>query len=389
MRFAIINKLLSLLLLAGTLGLLAAQAGDEPRGDEQVAKPSGIVELALSDPVSPSTPPQIYRLKQFRDEHGFPAGYALTFTTHVCLDEQCRMVKLTMHWDALGSYQRFEYPADTPLTKREHVPFSAADYAKLDQILKDPDSILGTLALEVLVGPAVQMPEGAAIDGWSGATPQTIQDSVVDDAAYTSWALWRWANGEIVERLRQLTAHRSTPAYLRQLLQSENRRHVDFALRHVSQHHPDDTQFVDDVFRILETGDREHVALALRFLHRAVQEPRQLHARLIEAYSRLRGSSSPMILDYFAAQPELPAETFDGLTGVLDQVPYFQVHLVLRLLDARGFFSPQVEANVARLLDHREFFIARRASEYLANQKLGADTQHKLDAFRQQHRQRL
>ena len=252
MRSATANNLLSTSLLAGLLGLLAAHASDEPAGGEQApdnavatepaatqfaATDPDVVELALSDPVSPSLPPQGYRVKQFRDERGFPAGYALRFTTHVCLDAQCRMVTLTMYWDALGYYQRFEYPADTPLTKREHVPFLAADYAKLDQILKDRDSVLGTVALEVLVAPAAEMAEVPGVDGWSGATPQTIRDAVVDDAAYTSWALWRWANGEIVEKLRQLTTRRCTPGYLQQLLRSDDRRHVDFALQHVVQQH--------------------------------------------------------------------------------------------------------------------------------------------------------
>lgn len=373
------TKLLSVFLVAGALGLIAAQAGDT----------KAIVEVELSDPVSPTVPPRVYRVTQFRDEKGFPAGYSLSFTTHVCLDEQCRMVKLTMYWDALGYYQRLEYPADMPLTKKKHVPFSAADYAKLDQILKDRDSILGTHPLEILVTPAPEMPDMPEIDGWSGATPQTVKDAVVDDAAYTSWAMWRWANGEIVQKLQGLTEQRCAPGYLRQLLQSKDRREVDFALRHVVRHLPADEQFVDDVFPILETGDREHVSLALTFLHGTAQDRRRLHERLIESYCRSSGNYRPMILDYFAAQPDLPAETLEGLTGVLDQLPFFQVHLILRLLDAKGFFSARVEADVAGLLDHREFFIARRASEYLIKQPLATDTKRKLDAFREQHRQRL
>jgi len=373
------KKFLSIFLVVGTVGLIAAQAGDK----------QATIEVELSDPVSPALPPRPYRVIQFSDEHGFPAGYALSFTTHVCMDELCRMVKLTMYWDALGYYQRLEYPADTPLTKKKHVPFLAADYAKLDQILKDRDSILGTHPLEILVTPVPEATETAGIDGWSGATPQTVKDAVVDDAAFTSWAMWRWANGEIVQKLQHLTEQRCTPSYLRRLLRSQDRREADFALKHIVRHCPVDEQFVDDVFHILEAGDREHIALSLKFLHGAMQDKRQLHGRLIESYCRLTGNYSPMILDYFAAQPDLPAETLEGLSGVLDRLPFFQVHLILRLLDAKGFFSGRVEADVAGLLDHREFFIARRASEHLMKQQLAADTKRKLDAFCAQHRQRL
>ncbi len=372
----IAHQRLFLFLLAVTLGLLAVQADDR----------QAFFSLELSDPVAPAQPPRSYRVVQSLDERGFPAGYALSFTTHVCVDEQCRMVKVTMHWNALGYYQRLECPPDTPLTKKKHVPFEAQDYARLDQVLKDRESILGQQPLDTFVKP---VPEIQAVDGLSGATPQTVKDAVVDGAAYTSWTMWRWANGEIVPQLQGLTARRCTPAYLRHLLRSADRRDVDFALKYVSQHQAADPQFADDVFHVLQTGDREHVAMALKFLDRAVPDRRQLHARLIEAYTRVGSNYGPLIIDYFTAQAELPAETLEGLTGVLDRLPYFQLHLILRLLDQRAFFSPQVEANVRRLLDNKDFFIARRASEYLSKQTLSDPTKRDLQAFREKHRDRL
>ena len=369
--------LVTMLVFAGAFTWIVVEASDK----------TADFQVELSDPVAPTLPPRVYRVVQSSDENGFPAGYALSFTTHVCVDEQCRMVKVTMHWNALGYYERLECPADTPLTKKKHVPFAAEDYAKLDQILKDRDSILGSQPLEIFGKPVQQ--EVPGIDGWSGATPQAVKDAVVDDAAYTSWTMWRWANGEIVQKLQGLTEQRCTPDYLRQLLQSNDRRAVDFSLKYIQRHHPSDEQFVDDVFRVLETGDREHVSLSIRFLHQAVKDKRRLHDRLIESYCRLNSNYSPMILDYFSAQEGLPPETLEGLTGILNQLPYFQIHLILRLLDNREFFSEQVESDVAGLLDNPDFFIARRASEHLLKQQLGSETKRKLDAFRQQYRQRL
>ncbi len=444
------RKSLTMLVVAVTIGWIPVAAGDE----------TAEFQVELSDPVAPTVPPRVYRVVPSYDEHGFPAGYALSFTTHVCVDELCRMVKVTMHWNALGSYERLEYPADTPLTKKKHVPFAAADYARLDQILKDRDSILGSQPLEAFGSPVqqpevpgiddrragepggvsprvvqqpaipgiddrragepggvsprvvqqpavpgidgsqvgepggvsprvVQQPEVPGIDGWSGATPQAVKDAVVDDAAYTSWTMWRWANGEIVPKLQRLTEQRCTPDYLRHLLQSNDRRAVDFALKHILKHRPSDEQFADDVFHVLETGDREHVSLSLQFLDRAVTDKRRLHDRLIACYCRLNSNYSTLVLDYFSTQPDLPAETLEGLTGILNQLPYFQIHLILRLLEKREFFSARVESNVAALLDSPDFFIARRASEHLLKQQLGSETQRKLDAFRQRYRQRL
>lgn len=370
-------------LMAAVFGLFAAE--DSGRTEDEF-------EVELSDPVSPELPPRAYRVASLVDQDGFPAGYRLSFTTHVCLDNQCRTVQLTMFWDALGFYQRLEYPVDAPLTKKEHVPFQASDYAKLDQILKERDSVLATCSLNVVVAPPTldeQAALAAGLDGWSGATPQAVKDAVVDDAAYTSWTLWHWANGQIVSKLQNQTRQRATPAYLQRLLRSRDRRAVDFALRHILAHCPTDGRFVDDVFHVLETSDREHILLALKFLDDAVPDARERYARLIDSFCRLNGTNAPLVLEYFAAQADLPPETRDGLAGVLDRLPYFQVHLILRLFEAKGFFSETIEAHVVALLEHREFFIARRASEYLAKQTLDAESHRSLEAFRQRHRGRL
>jgi hypothetical protein len=273
-----------------------------------------------------------------------------------------------------------------PLTKKEHVPFAAEDYAKLDGILRDPNSILGRHSLAYLAKP-VENDEN--VDGWSGATPATVQQSVVKDAAYTTWVMWRWANGEIVPKLRGITARSCTPTYLKYLLGSRDRRSVDFALKYVVEHDPCDEQFVEDVFHVLETSDREHVALSLRFLTGAVKDEKQLHARLIESCCRMKSIYCPMVLTHLAAQPDLPATTLEGLTQSLDRLPYFPVHLILGLLEERKFFSEKAEADVSRLLDSDNFFVARRASEFLLRQELGSRTRSKLNAFRERNRDRL
>jgi hypothetical protein len=345
-------------------------------------------QIELSDPVAPDEAPRVYPLVATQDEQGQPAGYSLSFETRVCVDEQCRMVHVTMHWNALGYYQRLECPPQLPLTRKKHEPFTPEDYSKLDRILKDPKSILASQSLEVFAQPILQA-EHPEIDGWSGATPQTVKDAVVEDAAFTTWTMWHWANGQIAAKLQELTERRVTPDYLRRLMQSEDRREVDFALRYLRKHSGSGESLVEEIFQVLERSDREHVALSLDLLDRTAGDRRRLHDRLIDAFARMSTNYSPLILDYFSAQAELPAQTMEGLAAVLKDLPYFQVHLTLRLLDSKQFFSEKVEAEMARLLDHENFFIARRVSEHLAKQTLSDAVQRRLDAFRQQHRSRL
>jgi hypothetical protein len=349
-------------------------------------------KLELVDPVTPDAPPRAYEVIQSLDESGFPVGYFLSFETHVCNDDQCLPVEVTMSWDALGYYTRLTYPPGKPLTKKEHIPFTAADYAKLDRILKDRSSILKTWTLAFLDKPLD--PAGAStgivgVDAMTAPTPTTVRDSVIEDAAYTSWALWRWANGEIVPKLRQITEQSCTPEYLKHLLASEDRRHVDFALSHVIEHHPSDTQFVEDVVRVLENGEREQIAQTLAFLEKAIPDKQKLHAQLIGSCVRMRAADSPIILQMLAADPELSAATLEALTEQLTELPYFPIHLILRILEQRKYTSETTLANVAALLDGDDFFVARRAYEHLSQQKLTASMQSKIDAFREKNHDRL
>jgi len=345
-----------------------------------------VFRVELADPVLPTATVGVHRVVQFRDRNGFPVGYALRVTTPVCTDNKCKIVEATMHWNAVGYYERLECPPGKPLTKKEHVPFAAEDYAKLDSILKNRDSILARHSLAFLAKPAEN---DLGLDAISGATPLTVQESVVHDAAYTSWALWHWANGEIVSKLCRLTEQSCTPGYLKHLLHSQDRSYVDYALKHVLARHPSDAQFAEDVLHVLEHGDREHIMLSLRFLTGAFKDKRQLHARLIESYGRMKSMNSPLVLDYFSAERDLPRSTLEGLTSHLDRLPYFQIHLILRLLEQREFFSPKTEADIARLLDGNDFFIARRACEHLLKQDMGSETKEKVAAFRQRYRDRL
>ncbi len=384
--------------LAAWLGVFGVAWQASCNGATSAASPAGssqpdtetetaICEVKLADPVAASKLEQVYCVVQSRDPNGFPVAYALSVKTHVCADnKECKMVEVTMHWNALGYFERLECPADKPLTKKEHVEFDARDYAKLDRILKDRHSILGRHSLAFLVEP---VPAGQDVDAWTRPTPAAVQEAVVQDAAYTTWVMWRWANGEIVQKLRGLTEQSCTPGYLEHLLRGEDGRCVEFALKYVIEHHPSDVQFLDSVFHALEHGDGEHVSLALGLLNEAVKDKNTLHARLIESCRRMKSAYCPMVLAYFAAEADLPPTTLERLSGPLDRLAYFPVHLTLRLLQQRKFFSEKTESDVSRLLDSDDFFIARRACEYLMKQDVGNETKSKIDAFREQNRDRL
>lgn len=343
-------------------------------------------DVRLSDPVYPERGAATHQAVQLRDREGFPTGYALPVIAEVCTDKKCHLVEVTLHWNVAGGFARLEFPPDKPLTKKEHEPFAPADYAKLDAILKDRESILARHSLAYMANPDAAKP---AVDALAGATPATVREAVVADAAYTSWVLWRYANGEVVPQLVRQTERSCTPEYLRRLLQAPDLQVARFGLQYVLKAHPGDGQYVEPVLRAIEQGDPKTIALGLRFLGTAEPDRERRHAGLVATFARTPGRHRPLVLEHLAGERELSAATLEGLAAGLGALEYYHAHLVLSLLEQRGFCSPPTEAAVAQLLEGKDFFVARRAYEHLAKQATGAATATRLAAFRTRHSDRL
>ena len=90
-----------------------------------------------------------------------------------------------------------------------------------------------------------------------------------------------------------------------------------------------------------------------------------------------------------ASEENLNEEVLLSLTATLKQLKYYAIHLSLRTIKNKELFSKKIEANLLELLDAQNFFIARRAYNFLKDQKLTFDTEQKLGAFYKKHEDRL
>lgn len=373
----------TILALPPLLALVSSSSPADP------ASQSEVHTIVIADPASPTAPPRRYDVVLSKDRRGFPVEYTLNLKTPVCADGRCRLVEVTLVWTATGCYKRLRCPPGKPLTKKEHVPFTRADYLRLDEILKNADSVLADWKPDSPPRPKAVADRVDGVDAVTMPTPVTAENSVVPDAAYTTWTLWQWANGPIVSKLRAITGQHATAAYLDHLLHSQDRGETAYALDYVIEHHAGDPRFVESVIHVLESGERDQMAASLRFLSRAIPDKRQRHARLIESCVRIRPNHCPIILQEIASKPQLSAATLEGLTGKLTQLPYYPTHLVLKMLEDRQFTSAKTRRDAAALLGNDDFFIARRAYEHLSKLDLDADTQRKVDAFRVANHDRL
>jgi hypothetical protein len=322
-------------------------------------------QLELKNPVHPERPSKNYPVQLDLDERGFPREYSMPLLTDICLDRVCNPLEATLVWDAIGNFLRLEISPQSPLTKGNHDPFTPQDYERLHEILKHRESILGKYPLEAFVIPPVESDENE-VDGVTSATPQSVQDAVVAGAAYSSWVLWRWVNGEAVDQLRKQTEAYCTAGYLEHCLTMEDLRYQEFALRYLLENQLHSAGFTKAAFQMLEGGRNSR--LALQYLTASPEGLEERQLRLAALIGTNAGVSRP-VLDYFEGVPNFSQTLCDQLAERLDHIPeYYEVHRVLTLLEKHSGCSDSVLQHVEKLLARENRFIVRRAREFLEKQ---------------------
>ena len=352
--------------------------------------------IKLTDPVYPDKPKKEHALNVHFDAQGFPSGYSMELINKVCLDDVCKLVEVTMYWDAIGFYHSLEYPEGKPLTKVEHEPFTPADYEKLDSILKDRDSILddhelGFLAAEKddkTTEEGYEM-EGQDADGVSKATPGAVKEAVVKDAAWTTWVLWKYANTELVIIMQEMTKSRISPKFIKHVLDSKNWQKIEFVLNHLLEQKPVAPQYLDKVAEVMPSAGIGHIELAIEYLQKASPDKSAYYQKLIGALEELDVYGAAMVIELLESDAHLENKIIEEFVSSLVSLKYYPIHLGLRLIESRKFFSESIETDIVKLLHNQDFFIARRASEFLSNQQLSVSAKEELDSFKVKHADRL
>jgi len=320
-------------------------------------------QIILSDPIKPDSAYLPYSVVLSFDEYGFPDKYKLSLFIEVCLQKICKPLAVTLFWNALGEYEYLEYPEHLPFTKYNHQLFTPGDYRRLDAILRDRYSILGKHPLTYFEKQFTRDPAG--VDAVTSATPQAIRDAVVEDAAYTSWALWHWANGEIAGLLLDNTLGFCTNDYLLFCLESENPRFVRFGLGQLAKKDRVDPSLREKCFHILEYGGGANCKLALQVLTTAPDDTIRMHRELVKRIGMNAGSSQ-LIIGYFENLPVVAPVIWEDLAARICQISsYYDIFTSLILLEKRAGDSELVRTRVAVLLNSKHSNISRRAEEFL------------------------
>ena len=113
------------------------------------------------------------------------------------------------------------------------------------------------------------------------------------------------------------------------------------------------------------------------------------YKQLINNLAGFSASQTRTFFKLIAAEEKLDNEILEYLTRDLNVLTFYSIHRIFIELEKRQFFSDVVESNVASLLGSDNFFIARRAHNFLADRDLSAVTLDKVKQFQQKHIDRL
>lgn len=321
--------------------------------------------------------------------NGDVTSYSMVVDSVVCLDVRCEVIPVTLRWDVMGRYLSYDLPQNGRLTKTDHVVFTPVDYQKLHDVLSDRRSLLKDLSSERIVDPnkAIQ-----TADGVSAPTPVSLQQQVVVGATYTCYTLWHWANGEVADIIRNLTAETATLAQLLELYSSGGVEETGFALELLAKRNLYSKDILDSLIPEMPAQGNA-IKASLQYLYSASRaNDKDIYFDTVEAIFAHSGKTERIhILESLSNCPLTPPDAFyDSMSQFLPVLEsYYEVHLLITLEEQHNTGSKALVDNACKLLESDNFLIARRAYWFLQELDLVAGQSIAMAAFREKHSDRL
>lgn len=192
------------------------------------------------------------------DENGLPIWFARYFFKDICVTGICNMAKFWIFWDGTGKYLGFRLNNNEPLTKNNHIDFLPQDYVRLDEILKDTESILQDFNYENLgVESEIEIAEERSIskvDAFTSATPPALSEYVVEDAVFTCYTLWHTVYGETHKKIQTLLTESADSNYIEKLLRGNEDQQM-FALEQIAVNLKLIAEFEEVLFQLITSND--------------------------------------------------------------------------------------------------------------------------------------
>lgn len=291
-----------------------------------------------------------YTLQLVTDPEGNPSHFYREIFTPVCFTGECKPVYINFYWDLLGNYRRYDLPPGKVLTKMDHEEFTDDDYVKLQEILTNPSSLLGDVAVGDLVGTGTDNLTDS-VDAKTGATLKTIKREVIEGAVYTCYTLWHIAYGKTaVSKMRGIAESLKTPELLHRFLGSGNYHYQYWAVdRVLNGEGVPEKGFSEDLKSLISGGNIFLSRNIMQRLNPSFFESQPEQAWLLGLY---RNGSYPMqqsILKRLRSV-RLQPDTMTSLADVIPEANTEQLSLILELFSIQTTLPGDSQRKLSGLL---------------------------------------
>lgn len=316
-------------------------------------------------------------LFQLQSKEGFPTAYYRHIQSNVCFDGKCRMLVVTLYWNITGRYLGFELPKGEFLSKTDHEPFVPQEYERLHTLLADSLSPLGTIAYEALVPKASS--DSQKVDAISSPTAPDVLEYIIKGAAYTTYKLWHFVYGITQSEIQQKTLSILTPSLLLQILDSPDLGDRIWALNHATPYFNENPLLTSKVLSLIHEDAYNLSETAIRVLPLTDET---VQTGLTEVFLKSNYAIQKLIINKLRRMQSLTPSTAYALASSLSSLSGELVNNVLALFQKNQVEEVEIETMVAKLLHHKNSFIADKAYQFLVKQKhKSADTEQQLKVY--------
>ena len=259
----------------------------------------------------------------------------------------------------------YSIPWGEELTKREHTPFSDADYKKLTEILSDSASQLGFYTLNE-IHPVKHSVTRA--DGITGATAPDLASWIVPEAAYTSITLWHLTYGATRDSIMAYSkSHLVSNQLLTCLLQTVDPYNQKKALGWIGDSKLSDNQFIEYALSILHGTNYQSSLQALKFLKPSSIDKERLQIEVISLLGSEDFRIKNLAIEYIRESEKLTRKVALNLMTQLTSDNYYLVNVILTLLEKRYNPDSQDQLTLCSLLNSKNGNVSDRVYYFLLN----------------------
>lgn len=306
-------------------------------------------------------------LIEIQNKNGHTVRYKMDVKSVICLEEVCKVIPVTLFWNAVGEYQAYKLQEGATLEKYEDDLFESVDYEKLDLILKTSNSPFKDVFIEEILTVSTDI-EGD-IDAFSGETILELNDDeTVHGAALTCYTLWHWANGEITSVIKTKTGQSASNEQLNAFIRNGDPIEYKLAIDELYRRELFTKTTVNSVVQAVMTHPGL-VSVGIEYFEHCPLELYLNASQLLFEKGNTKHRIS-ILQSLNSVEYSIPKTYLDNLSTMINNLESYQeVSLLLDLMENKNSGSETVITNATPLL-HGDFFVARRVYWFLKNQNV-------------------